>query len=72
MEECSANQQECRIICMQPRRMAATSIASRISAERNDFLGRSVGYQIRFDSQVSPTTNLILTTKYVLLIACLL
>lgn len=72
MEECSANQRECRIICMQPRRMAATSIASRISDERNDRLGKSVGYQIRFDSQVMPTTNLILTTTYVLLIVGLL
>lgn len=63
MEECSINQQECRIICTQPRRLAATSIATRISQERNDTLGRSVGYQIRLDSRVMPTTNLILTTR---------
>lgn len=63
MEECLANQHECRIICTQPRRLAATSIATRISQERNDSLGKSVGYQIRLDSRVSPTTNLILTTR---------
>lgn len=56
-----------RIICTQPRRLAATSIADRISQERNDTLGKSVGYQIRLDSRITPTTNLILTTSGYLL-----
>lgn len=63
MEEYSINQKECRIMCTQPRRIAATSIASRIAEERNDVLGNSVGYRIRFDSRVRTTTNLILTTR---------
>lgn len=63
MEEYCQWNRECRIICTQPRRLAATSIATRISEERNDTLGKSVGYQIRLDSRITPTTNLIFTTR---------
>lgn len=63
MEECTQQNRECRIICTQPRRLAATSIATRISQERNDSLGKSVGYQIRLDSRLTPSTNLIFTTR---------
>lgn len=67
MEDCSLNDNDCRIICTQPRRIAATSISARISRERNDCLGRSVGYQIRLDSRINPNTNLIITTSGFLL-----
>lgn len=62
-----AKSQPCRIICTQPRRLATTSIAQRVSLERNDKLGQSVGYQIRLDSCVSPKTNLTFTTSGFLL-----
>ena len=39
----------CRIICTQPRRIAATSIAERVAAERAQKLGDSIGYHIRLD-----------------------
>lgn len=67
MEEFAEQGKPCRIICTQPRRLAATSIADRVSQERNDKLGRSVGYQIRLDSKVSADTNLIFTTSGYLL-----
>lgn len=67
LEEYAKHQAGCRIICTQPRRLAATSIADRVSQERNDALGRSVGYQIRLDSCVGPNTNLIFTTSGYLL-----
>lgn len=38
----------CNIICTQPRRIAATSVASRVSDERGEALQETVGYQIRF------------------------
>lgn len=63
LEESTKQNQPCRIICTQPRRLAATSIATRISQERNDSLGKSVGYQIRLDSRLTATTNLVLTTR---------
>lgn len=63
MEGCLEKNQKCRIILTQPRRLAAVSIAKRISIERNDTHGQSVGHQIRLDSCVSSNTNLILTTR---------
>jgi ATP-dependent RNA helicase DHX36 len=39
-----------QIICTQPRRIAATSVARRVAVERNDGELRSVGHQVRFDS----------------------
>ncbi|KAM0728608.1 ATP-dependent DNA/RNA helicase DHX36 [Formica fusca] len=38
-----------RIVCTQPRRISAISIAERVAAERAERLGKSVGYQIRLE-----------------------
>lgn len=38
------------IIVTQPRRVAAVSTATRIAEERQEPLGKSVGYSIRLDS----------------------
>lgn len=67
MEDCAAKQQPCRIICTQPRRLATTSIAERVSNERGDQLGNSVGYQIRLSRRLRKYTNLIFTTSGLLL-----
>lgn len=40
------------IICTQPRRIAATSVAARVAAERNEELGDTVGYHIRHDVEL--------------------
>lgn len=42
----------CNIICTQPRRIAATSVAQRVAAERQEVLGETIGYQVRFDAQL--------------------
>ncbi|CRL06068.1 CLUMA_CG018896, isoform A [Clunio marinus] len=42
-----------KILCTQPRRIAAVSIAERVAAERAERLGISTGYQIRLE-KVSP------------------
>lgn len=39
----------CNVICTQPRRIAATSVARRVAEERNERLQTSVGYHVRFD-----------------------
>ena len=39
----------CNVICTQPRRISATSIAKRVAHERCEPLGHSVGYHVRFD-----------------------
>ncbi|XP_070497606.1 dosage compensation regulator mle isoform X2 [Chironomus tepperi] len=40
----------CNIAVTQPRRISATSVAERIAFERNEALGESVGYSVRFES----------------------
>ena len=39
----------CNIICTQPRRIAATSVARRVASEKAEKLQESVGYHVRFD-----------------------
>lgn len=43
------NGADCNIICTQPRRIAATSVARRVASERAEALQHSVGYHVRFD-----------------------
>lgn len=40
------------IICTQPRRLAAISVADRVAKERGETLGQGVGYQVRFDARL--------------------
>ena len=42
---------ECFIICTQPRRISAMSVAERVSSERVDKIGQSVGYQVRLENK---------------------
>ncbi len=39
------------IVCTQPRRIAAISVAERVAAERGESCGGSVAYQVRFDEE---------------------
>ncbi|KAK8713480.1 hypothetical protein V6N13_148696 [Hibiscus sabdariffa] len=58
---------DCNIICTQPRRISAISVAARISSERGEGLGETVGYQIRLESKQSAQTRLMFCTTGVLL-----
>lgn len=49
----------CNIICTQPRRIAATSVARRVAEERGEALQETVGYQIRFLSRPPKTSGSI-------------
>ncbi|XP_061734517.1 ATP-dependent DNA/RNA helicase DHX36 [Nerophis ophidion] len=44
----------CRVVCTQPRRISAISVAQRVAAERAESVGNgnSCGYQIRLESQL--------------------
>ncbi|KAJ1547398.1 hypothetical protein HK096_003114, partial [Nowakowskiella sp. JEL0078] len=57
----------CNIIITQPRRISATALAERISAERCEKLGDSTGYSIRGESIRGPNTRLLFSTTGVLL-----
>ncbi|XP_055534497.1 3'-5' RNA helicase YTHDC2-like [Wyeomyia smithii] len=67
LESSTQRGESCRIICTQPRRLSAITVADRVSFERNEPVGQTVGYQIRLESRLSPVTNLIFCTNGVLL-----
>ncbi|XP_060853737.1 dosage compensation regulator-like isoform X2 [Rhopalosiphum padi] len=50
----------CNIVCTQPRKVSAISIANRVSFERAEAIGKSVGYTVRFDSIVPQSFGAIL------------
>ena len=56
-----------QIACTQPRRVAAMSVAQRVSDEMDVELGEQVGYSIRFEDKTSPDTILKYMTDGMLL-----
>src|SRR5258706_1622249 len=56
-----------KIVVLQPRRVAARTVAARVAWERNVKLGAEVGYQIRFDDQTSLGTRICFVTEGILL-----
>eukprot|EP01016_Furgasonia_blochmanni_P007148 TRINITY_DN1285_c0_g1_i10.p1 TRINITY_DN1285_c0_g1~~TRINITY_DN1285_c0_g1_i10.p1 ORF type:complete len:735 (+),score=143.02 TRINITY_DN1285_c0_g1_i10:65-2269(+) len=55
------------VCCTQPRRVAAMSVAKRVSEEMDVVLGEEVGYSIRFEDKTSPKTILKYLTDGMLL-----
>ena len=56
-----------KIVVLQPRRVAARTVAARVAWERQCKLGAEVGYQIRFDDQTSLGTRISYVTEGILL-----
>jgi ATP-dependent helicase HrpB len=54
------------LILLQPRRVAARAIASRIADERGWTLGREVGWQVRFERRFTSETQLLVATEGIL------
>lgn len=57
----------CSIICTQPRRISAMAVAERVSAERGESLGESVGYKVRLEGMKGKNTLLLFCTSGILL-----
>ena len=55
------------IVVLQPRRVAARTVANRVASERKGKLGEEVGYQIRFDDHTSVGTRICFVTEGILL-----
>lgn len=55
------------IVCTQPRRISALGLADRVSDERCSSVGNEIGYIIRGDSKVGPSTRITFMTTGVLL-----
>ncbi len=58
---------EKKIVVLQPRRVAARTVAARVAWERNGKLGHEVGYQIRFEDHTSLGTRICFVTEGILL-----
>jgi hypothetical protein len=67
LEHCDAVGTTCSIICTQPRRISAMSVAERVASERGEDIGRTVGYSIRLESKCSHATRLMFCTTGILL-----
>lgn len=55
------------VVVLQPRRVAARTVAARVAWERNSPVGREVGYQIRFEDRTDAGTRISFVTEGVLL-----
>lgn len=67
LEEATRKNQKCRVIVAEPKRICATTLGNRVSYERGEKIGGTVGYQIRLEAKVAPTSNLIYVTNGVIL-----
>ena len=54
------------VFLLQPRRVAARSLARRIAGEQGFTLGREVGYQVRFEREFGRETRLLVATEGIL------
>src|SRR3954453_22900985 len=55
------------VVVLQPRRIAARLLAARVATERQQRLGKEVGYQVRFENVVSKATRIRFVTEGILL-----
>ena len=55
-----------KILMLEPRRLAAKSIASRMSSLLGEDVGQTVGYRIRFESRISDNTRIEVVTEGIL------
>lgn len=58
--------QNCKIIMLQPRRIAARNIAYYLSEQLGEKVGKTVGYRVRGENQTSSDTRLEIVTEGVL------
>ncbi len=55
-----------KIIMLEPRRLAAKTIANRLSDLLGEQVGQTVGYRIRFETKVSANTKIEILTEGIL------
>lgn len=55
-----------KMLMLEPRRLAAKSVAQRMASLRQESIGDSVGYRVRFDTRVSDKTILEVVTEGIL------
>ncbi|HEY3343167.1 MAG TPA: DEAD/DEAH box helicase, partial [Anaerolineae bacterium] len=58
---------EKQIVVLQPRRVAARTVARRVAQEMHVEVGHAVGYQVRFEDAIAPDTRIAFVTEGILL-----
>ena len=56
---------ERRVVCTEPRRMAARNLATRVAKEMESELGKLVGYRVRFEDCSQPDTAITYGTRMI-------
>ncbi|KAI3991878.1 hypothetical protein MKX01_012823 [Papaver californicum] len=59
--------EQCKILCTQPRRISAISVAERISWERGENVGETAGYKIRMETKGGKNSSVMFCTNGILL-----
>ncbi len=55
-----------KIILLEPRRLAARSVAQRMASLLKEEAGETIGYRIRFENKISPKTRIEVVTEGIL------
>ena len=55
-----------KIVMLEPRRLAAKAVASRMASLRDEEAGETIGYSVRFESKTSAKTRLHVVTEGIL------
>src|SRR5690606_22864762 len=55
-----------KVVMLEPRRLAARSVAMRMADLLDDDVGKKVGYRVRFENKASASTQLVVVTEGIL------
>lgn len=55
-----------KILMLEPRRLAAKTIAMRMASLLNNEIGKTIGYRIRFENRITDTTKIEVVTEGIL------
>lgn len=55
-----------KILMLEPRRLAAKSVAARMADQLGEPIGKTIGYRVRFDSRTGPDTQIEVVTEGIL------
>jgi ATP-dependent helicase HrpB len=55
-----------KIIMLEPRRLAARSVANRMASLLEDDIGNTIGYRVRFENKISKQTKIEVVTEGIL------
>jgi len=67
IEDAALRGAPCSVVCTQPRRISAISVAERVAQERGEAIGGAVGYSVRLESKACGNTCLLFCTTGILL-----